>query len=113
MQLLAGIAQRLQVRAGVTTWAVDDVLHGRYEGTVDDFVLRRNDGVPAYNLAVVVDDSDQGVDQVVRGDDLLSSAGAVRAIYTCGGGARIPGLSDALAAWSVEDLHTLSALLQL
>ena len=37
-------------------------------------VLRRNDGVPAYNLAVVVDDAAQGVDQVVRGDDLLSSA---------------------------------------
>jgi glutamyl-tRNA synthetase len=37
-------------------------------------VLRRNDGVPAYNLAVVVDDGAQGVDQVVRGDDLLTSA---------------------------------------
>ncbi|WP_019144561.1 tRNA glutamyl-Q(34) synthetase GluQRS [Aeromicrobium massiliense] len=64
----------IRLRAGVTTWAVHDVLHGRYEGTVDDFVLRRNDGVPAYNLAVVVDDADQGIDQVVRGDDLLSSA---------------------------------------
>jgi glutamyl-tRNA synthetase len=37
-------------------------------------VLRRNDGVPAYNLAVVVDDGAQGVDHVVRGDDLLTSA---------------------------------------
>ena len=37
-------------------------------------VLRRNDGVAAYNLAVVVDDAAQGVDQIVRGDDLLSSA---------------------------------------
>lgn len=64
----------IRLRARVTTWAVHDVLHGRYEGTVDDFVLRRNDGVPAYNLAVVVDDADQGIDQVVRGDDLLSSA---------------------------------------
>lgn len=64
----------IRLRAGVTTWAIHDVLHGRYEGVVDDFVLRRNDGVPAYNLAVVVDDADQGVDQVVRGDDLLSSA---------------------------------------
>jgi glutamyl-tRNA synthetase len=64
----------IRLRAGVTTWAVHDVLHGRYEGPVDDFVLRRNDGVPAYNLAVVVDDADQGIDQVVRGDDLLSSS---------------------------------------
>ena len=37
-------------------------------------MLRRGDGVPAYNLAVVVDDAAQGVDQVVRGDDLLSSS---------------------------------------
>ena len=46
---------------------------GRVEGAVDDVVLRRNDGVPAYNLAVVVDDADQGVVQVVRGDDLATS----------------------------------------
>ena len=37
-------------------------------------MLRRNDGVAAYNLAVVVDDAAQGIDQVVRGDDLLTSA---------------------------------------
>ena len=37
-------------------------------------MVRRGDGVAAYNLAVVVDDAAQGVDQVVRGDDLLSSS---------------------------------------
>ena len=64
----------IRLRAGVSEWTVEDELHGRYLGTVDDFVLRRNDGVTAYNLAVVVDDAAQGIDQVVRGDDLLSSA---------------------------------------
>lgn len=64
----------LRLRAERHTFAVDDVLRGRYAGPVDDVVLVRNDGVPAYNLAVVVDDADQGIDQVVRGDDLLSSA---------------------------------------
>lgn len=46
---------------------------GAYTGTVDDFVIQRGDGTPAYNLAVVVDDAAQGVNQVVRGDDLLPS----------------------------------------
>ena len=64
----------LRLRAGIEMHAVTDLLHGRIEGAVDDIVLVRNDGVPAYNLAVVVDDGDQGIDQVVRGDDLLSSA---------------------------------------
>lgn len=51
----------------------DDIVTGHHEGGVDDVVLRRNDGIPAYNLAVVIDDADQGVTQVVRGDDLLDS----------------------------------------
>lgn len=50
-----------------------DRIAGPFGGHVDDVVLARADGTAAYNLAVVVDDHDQGIDQVVRGDDLLTS----------------------------------------
>ncbi|WP_460721794.1 tRNA glutamyl-Q(34) synthetase GluQRS [Nocardia heshunensis] len=63
----------LRLRAEVTEFTVTDLLLGEYRGAVDDLVLRRGDGTPAYNLAVVVDDAEQGIDQVVRGDDLLPS----------------------------------------
>ena len=64
----------LRLRTDAIVHVVHDLLHGEYTGIVDDFVVRRGDGVPAYNLAVVVDDAAQGIDQVVRGDDLLSSS---------------------------------------
>lgn len=63
-----------RLRSAVHKFTVADMFHGQYTGTVDDFVLLRNDGTFAYNLAVVIDDNFQGVSQVVRGDDLLSSA---------------------------------------
>lgn len=69
----AGRRPALRLLTDGETYVVDDLLAGRYVGSVDDVVLRRNDGVPAYNLAVVVDDAAQGITQVVRGDDLLAS----------------------------------------
>jgi glutamyl-tRNA synthetase len=74
-----------RARGAPSAWRLDaggervelvDGLHGGVELEVDDFVLWRGragaDGVAAYNLAVVVDDAAQGVEQVVRGDDLLA-----------------------------------------
>ncbi len=69
----AGREPALRVRAEAARIVFADRLHGDTEGVVDDFVVRRNDGAPAYNLAVVVDDAAQGVEEVVRGDDLLDS----------------------------------------
>lgn len=65
-------ALRLRAQAGDVT--IHDQLHGVVTGPADDVVLRRGDGVFAYHLAVVVDDAAMGVDQVVRGDDLLDSS---------------------------------------
>ena len=69
-------AIRLRVPDGCEI-AFDDGVHGRVTQRVDldvgDFVLRRTDGLWAYQLAVVVDDAEQGITDVVRGADLLDS----------------------------------------
>jgi len=64
----------VRLRAPGAAITVEDSLRGPFTAVPDDVVLRRNDGVPAYNLAVVVDDAAQGIDQVCRGDDLLASS---------------------------------------
>ncbi|PLV98321.1 tRNA glutamyl-Q(34) synthetase GluQRS [Corynebacterium ulcerans] len=71
-----GRVPALRLRADTTTWRIHDYYAGEIVGDVDDMILRRGGQQPdwAYNLAVVVDDAAQGVDQVVRGNDLLSSA---------------------------------------
>jgi glutamyl-tRNA synthetase len=63
----------LRARAGGARVAVRDRLLGDIGGPVEEMVLRRNDGAYAYNLAVVVDDAAQGVEEVVRGADLTDA----------------------------------------
>lgn len=67
----------LRVRVPDRTISFSDGLMGPYQERLSrdcgDFILRRSDGVFAYQLAVVVDDALMGINQVVRGRDLLSS----------------------------------------
>ncbi len=74
-RLAAGERHALRVDAGAQRIEYEDALLGPQSLLVDDFVVRRADGVPAYQLAVVVDDAAQGVEQVVRGADLADSTG--------------------------------------
>jgi glutamyl-tRNA synthetase len=69
----AGRRPALRVRAEAARVTFTDRLLGHQVGVVDDFVVQRNDGAIAYNLAVVVDDADQGIGEVVRGADLVDS----------------------------------------
>jgi glutamyl-tRNA synthetase len=69
----AGRVPALRVHAGGVRVGFADRVLGPQEGVVDDFVVRRNDGAYAYNLAVVVDDAAQGIEEVVRGADLADS----------------------------------------
>jgi len=76
--LAAGrVARAWRVRVGEAVIEFDDRRCGphaeRLSESIGDFVLRRADGFFAYQLAVVVDDAEQGVTDVVRGEDLLGS----------------------------------------
>jgi glutamyl-tRNA synthetase len=69
----AGRPPALRVHSEDVRIAFEDRLLGPCEEMVDDFVVRRNDGTPAYQLAVVVDDASQEIGEVVRGADLVDS----------------------------------------
>ena len=89
----APFAVRFRVRDEVI--AFDDALAGRQSFDVarrlGDFVISKSDGTPAYQLAVVVDDADMGVTDVVRGGDLLDSTPRQILLYRALGFAgRIP-----------------------
>jgi glutamyl-tRNA synthetase len=69
-------------REGETT--IEDKVQGRVvfpNKDLDDLVLLRSDGTPTYMLAVVVDDHDMGVTQIIRGDDHLTNAARQTHIY--------------------------------
>ncbi|HLG73029.1 MAG TPA: tRNA glutamyl-Q(34) synthetase GluQRS [Chloroflexota bacterium] len=72
-RLDSGRAPCLRLRAPDRELCFEDAVHGRVCGQSDDFIVRRSDGLFAYQLAVVVDDVEMGIEEVVRGDDLLES----------------------------------------
>jgi len=69
----AGRPGALRASLGEVEIEWDDLVLGPQQGIASDPILRRFDGVHSYNLAVVVDDAEQGIDQVVRGDDLAAA----------------------------------------
>ncbi|MDX6540250.1 MAG: glutamyl-tRNA synthetase [Gaiellales bacterium] len=89
-----GRAPALRVRMDGDADFADDVLGPQHEAlgeTSGDIVVRRSDGVIAYQLAVVVDDAADGVTHVVRGADLLASTGRQLQLYELLGLAPVPG----------------------
>ena len=76
-------AVRLQLSQPVTEF--DDLKHGILTIpkalATEDFIIKRRDGLFAYNLAVVLDDIEQGITEVVRGADLIEPTGRQISLY--------------------------------
>ncbi|GAM55240.1 glutamyl-Q-tRNA synthetase [Vibrio ishigakensis] len=76
-------AVRIKVETGVTEF--NDLKHGSIAIpqaiAEEDYIVKRRDGLFAYNLAVVLDDIDQGVTEVVRGADLIEPTGRQISLY--------------------------------
>ena len=89
---LDGREPTVRFRVPDETVEFEDAFAGRMrydvEGQLGDFVIRKADGTPAYQLAVVVDDADQRVTEIVRGNDLLDSTPRQMLLY------RALGMSD-------------------
>lgn len=77
----------LRFRAPDRELCFDDAIHSRVCHHSDDFVVRRAGGLYAYQLAVVVDDIDMRIEEVVRGDDLLDSTPRQLLLYEALGAA--------------------------
>jgi len=78
-------ARSIRFRVPAATIEFEDRIFGacghRLDQTCGDFVIRRADGLIAYQLAVVVDDIESGITEVVRGSDLLNSSPRQQALY--------------------------------
>ena len=120
---------RLRIPADTATLSFVDQIQGHYQQSlyqeVGDFVLRRSDGYWAYQLAVVVDDAEQQITHIVRGQDLLDSTPRqlyLQSIlgYSTPTYAHVPVILDALgkklskstAALSVEHEDSRAVLAQ-
>jgi glutamyl-tRNA synthetase len=81
----AGVAPVIRIKAPLDgETVIEDGVQGRVafpNKDLDDFVILRSDGTPTYMLAVVVDDHDMGVTQIIRGDDHLTNGARQKILY--------------------------------
>jgi glutamyl-tRNA synthetase len=102
----AGRPPALRLRADGAVVGFTDRLLGEHRAAVDDFVVRRNDGAPAYNLAVVVDDTAQGIGEVVRGADLLETTPRQLHVRALLGGPGVTHADRAAAGQSPREVRS-------
>ncbi len=85
----AGVAPVVRIKAPLAgETVIEDGVQGRVafpNKDLDDFVILRSDGTPTYMLAVVVDDHDMGVTQIIRGDDHLTNGARQKILYEAAG----------------------------
>ncbi len=128
----AGVKPVIRLRAPLEgETVVEDAVQGRVTWAnkdLDDLVLLRSDGTPTYMLAVVVDDHDMGVTQIIRGDDHLTNAARQSQIFSALGwaipkmahiplihgadGAKLSKRHGALGVEAYRDLGYLPAALR-